>query len=199
MSQSSNDLQICDNTHQIPRVWHCYLDQLADLLEGLNLTMEDLSESLSDYSEPESTDFPVALNQMLYQNYYDLANSVRLNPHILYQLWLYFRLNDDIALREYPETGSLSEEFSCSPEQMRGYACLYQGFFQKVFRTLLLTPGQEKQLFFVIMDGENSIHFMIRSKYGFLETYEIDSEIGIEMLCDYKAGRQLMYTVLSSS
>jgi hypothetical protein len=206
---SDGALQLYHGLYQAPRAWHTYVQKVIDDLQLSDEDRDDffleLCESLSDelgYSSA-CNDFPVRLETVLYQKSFHLAGSTisSIDSKILFQMWLYFRLRDPVALREYPFTGALINEFTASPETLGLYAEMYQQFMLPLFRMLILTKAYEKQLFFVIIDGQTRDHFMIRSRADFLEVYEIESDIGLEMNEPASSESNIdkkLYTIFSS-
>jgi len=205
---------------EISAEWRQYLIELKDYLSFHQIDLDDFYQTLvayndstpedpenpcdSDSIDPEDPeglsdtpviDIPPALPRIINQHWLDLSEyPLALNAQVIYQIWLYFRQHDSMALRYLSDE---SESCQVRPELIEAYLPVYNQHFESIFRAFLDRTSHTKRLFFVIIQDYNFQHLILDWSDGAVKVYQVESNIGIDIITKRNINHTL-YTIFSS-
>jgi hypothetical protein len=90
-----------------------------------------------------------------------VSTSPPINYDAVYQMWLFFRLNNSQAISAFPDP-ELQEEVTYNSDSIKAYFYLYRNFYETLFLSLIQAPYQERQLLFEFLTEEGSPALMLR-------------------------------------
>ena len=196
---------------EISAEWQEYLIELKDYLNFHQVDLDEFYQTLVVYNDstpedPEDPsesdevavrDIPPALPRIINQRWLDLSEyPLALNAQVIYQIWLYFRQHDSMAL-SYLDRFDESESCQVRPELIEAYLPIYNQHFESIFRAFLDRTSHKKRLFFVIIQDYNLQHLVLDWNDEAVKVYQVESNMGIDIMTEHQINHAL-YTIFSS-